>query len=55
MDSIAKSGILLNYRGALTKEGKLFGFYSMEEFKNMQDYADKLVTNNEAADERFCI
>lgn len=46
MDSIAKSGILLNYRGALTREGKLFGFYSIDEFMNLDSYAERLLANN---------
>ena len=58
IDTLAKNGVILNYKGVLCKEGKNmknYVFYSVDEIEDLGTYGNILMNKNERVDERFCI
>jgi hypothetical protein len=55
IDYLGKLGVLINYKGALKKMGRLFAFYVEGEFVNLGTYTEYLITKHSSVDEKFCI
>jgi hypothetical protein len=55
VDYLGKEGLVINYKGLLKKEGKIYVFYGEEMFENLGGYSEELMKKQERVDERFCI